>query len=121
MSKQKILICDDEKEAQKLFTEILTKENYETYIAADGKEAIDKTREINPDLLLLDIRMPKIDGLEVAKRIRNFNRTVKIIFLTGFQSPALSKEAAKYDIFDYIVKTASTKDILKVIQDALKL
>jgi CheY-like chemotaxis protein len=116
----KILICEDEKEVRELLSTVLVKNRFDVYIAEDGQEAIEKTKEIDPDLLLLDIRMPKIDGLEAAKRIRKFNISVKIIFITGFQSPELTKEAAKYDISDYIVKTASTKDILKVIQDALK-
>lgn len=117
---KKILVCEDEKEVRELLKDVLIKNNYEIYTAMNGKEAIDKTKQIKPDLILLDIRMPKIDGLEVAKRIRKFNLVVKIIFLTGFQSPELSKEAANYDISDYIVKSASAKDIVKVIAAALK-
>ncbi|MFA5014634.1 MAG: response regulator [Actinomycetota bacterium] len=117
---KKILICEDEKDVIELLNNLLIKAGFEVYIAIDGKETIDKTKKIKPDLLLLDIRMPKINGLEAAKMIRDFNREVKIIFLTGFQSQELLKEAAKYDIFDYIVKTSSTKEILKVIQEAAK-
>ena len=116
----KVLICEDEKEARELLSVILKKNNLEIYTAVDGKEAIEKTEEISPDLIVLDIRMTKIDGLEVAKRIRRFNTTVKIIILSGFASPELTKEAAKYDICDYIVKTSSVKDILKVVQNAIK-
>lgn len=116
---EKILICEDEKEVRDLLKGVLLKHKYKVDIAADGKEAIDKTKKIQPDLVLLDIRMPKIDGLEVAKRIRKFNPAVKIIFLTGYQSPELTKEAAKYDIFDYIVKSSSVKDTLKIVQAAL--
>jgi YesN/AraC family two-component response regulator len=116
----KILICEDEPEVQNLLKGILLKNKYEVSMAMDGKEAIDKTKKIKPDLILLDIRMPKIDGLDVAKRIRKFNPAVKIIFLTGYQSPELTKEAAKYDISDYIVKSASIKDIRKVITEALR-
>ena len=117
---KKILICEDEKDVIELLNNLLIKAGFEVHIAIDGKEAEDKARKIKPDLLLLDIRMPKINGLEAAKLIRDFNREVKIVFLTGFQSQELLKEAAKYDISDYIVKNMSTKEILKVVQEAAK-
>ena len=117
---KKILICEDEKDVYEFLKSLLLKSGFDVHIATDGKESVNKAKEIKPDLLLLDIRMPKINGLEVAKMIREFNREVKIIFLTGFQSQELLKEAAKYDIFDYIVKNTSTKDILRVIQEATK-
>lgn len=119
MSK-KILICEDENEVRNLLKELLEKKECEVYIAADGKEAVEKAKETKPDLIILDIRMPKMDGLEAAKKIRVFDKKAKIIFLTGFQSPEIVKEAEKYNIFDYIVKNASATDILNSIQNALK-
>jgi two-component system, OmpR family, response regulator VicR len=117
---KKILICEDEKEVQNLLKTILLKNKYKVHTAADGKEAIEQAREIKPDLILLDIRMPKLDGLEVAKEIRKFNTKVGIVFITGFQSPELSKEASKYNISGYIVKPSPTKEILQTIKGALK-
>jgi DNA-binding NtrC family response regulator len=119
MSK-KILICEDEKGLQDLFKNMLTSKSYEVIVAGDGKVALEKAKETKPDLIMLDIRMPKINGLEVAKGVRKFNKKARIIFLTGFQSPELTKEAAKYDIFDFLTKNSSTQDILKSIQNALK-
>lgn len=118
---KKILICEDEKDAQESLKNILLKRKYEVYTASDGKEAIDRSKETKPDLILLDIRMPKLDGLEVAKAIREFNTKTKIIFITAFHSPEITKEAAKYDIVDYILKPSTTEDILKVITSALKI
>ncbi len=116
---KKILICEDEKGVQEFLSSNLTVSNYETYIAVDGKEAVDKAKEINPDLILLDIRMPKMNGLEAAKAIRKFNKAAKIIFITGFQSPELSKEAKKYGISAYLTKNAPTEEIKKAIDNAL--
>ena len=116
---KKILVCEDEKDAQESLKSILIKKNYEVYSASDGKEAIDKTNEIKPDLILLDIRMPKIDGLEVAEEIRKLNADAKIIFVTGFQSPQIKKEASKYNIADYIVKPTSREDIVAAVEKAL--
>ena len=64
--------------------------------------------------------MPKVDGLEVAREIRKFNTQAKIVFITAFQSSELSKEAAKYDIVRYLVKPILPKDILEVVEQALK-
>ena len=120
MNTPRILICEDEKNVQELISIVLSKKGYDIYSAEDGKESIDKTKEINPDLILLDIRMPKIDGLEVAREIRKDNKQVKIIFLTGFESPQITQEANKYNIFDYIVKPLSPEKLLQVVENALK-
>jgi len=116
---KKILICEDEQDTQKSLKNFLKKRNYEVYSAVDGKESIELARKLAPDLVLLDIRMPKVDGLEVASEIRKFDTKTKFIFITAFQGPELSKEAAKYNILDYIVKPVSSEDILRVVQKAL--
>lgn len=116
---KKILICEDESDVQESMANILIKRKYAVYAAKDGEEAINQARKIDPALILLDIRMPKFDGLEVAKQIREFNLKTKIIFITAFQSPELTKEAAKYDILDYIVKPTTSQEILNVVNAAL--
>lgn len=116
---KKILVCEDEQDIQKSLKNILKKKGYEVHAAKDGEEAINTAKKINPDAILLDIRMPKVDGLDAAKQIREFNLKTKIIFITGFQSPELCREAAKYDIFGYLTKPISLENILKTIRDAL--
>ncbi|KKT51524.1 MAG: PAS/PAC sensor hybrid histidine kinase [Parcubacteria group bacterium GW2011_GWC2_44_22] len=116
---KKILLCEDDPDIRASSKNILEKHGYETHTAPDGQEAIAMAIKVNPDLILLDIRMPKLDGLEVAGEIRKHNTQTKIIFITAFQSPELTKEAAKYDIFDYIVKPASAEDILTIVKKAL--
>ena len=93
-----ILISEDEPDAQESLKNILKAKDYAVYTAKDGAEAIDVAKEINPDLVLLDIRMPKVDGLEVAREGRKFNSQTKIIFITAFQSPELVKEALKTEL-----------------------
>jgi CheY-like chemotaxis protein len=117
---KRILICEDEQDAQKSLRNLLGKRDYEVYSAGDGKESIELAKQIVPDLVLLDIRMPKVDGLEVAREIRKFNTQAKIVFITAFQGSELSKEAAKYDIVSYLVKPILSKDILEVVEQALK-
>lgn len=121
MRKPRILICEDEQQAQSIIKSILSRNEYQVEVANDGKESVEKTKRICPDLILLDIRMPKINGLEVAQEIRKFNDKVKIIFITGFQSPQLFKEATKYDITDYFVKPLYPPTLLKAVEEALDL
>src|SRR3989338_4506215 len=114
-----ILLCEDEPDIQRTLKNILKKRGYEVRAAKDGEEAINIAKKINPDAILLDIRMPKVDGLEVAREVRKCNTQTKIIFITAFQSPELCREAAKYNIFDYIVKPASAESILTIVNKAL--
>jgi two-component system response regulator VicR len=116
---KRILICEDEKDTQESIKNILMKRNYEVYTAQDGQDSINKTKELKPNLILLDIRMPKIDGIEVANEVRKFDNNVKIIFITAFQSPQIAKETSKYNISDYLAKPVAPKDILKAVEDAL--
>jgi DNA-binding response OmpR family regulator len=118
--KSKILICEDESDSQKALKDLLVKRSYEVFTASDGKESIEKAKGLNPDLMLLDIRMPKIDGIEVAREIRKFDSGVKIIFITAFESPELCRESMQYDISDYIVKPTSPEAILESVREALK-
>jgi len=88
---KKILICEDEQDAQSSLKNILSKRNYDVMAVNDGQEAITQAQEFHPDIILLDVRMPKIDGLEVAASIREFNDKVKIIFVTAFDSREIKK------------------------------
>ena len=68
---KKILVVDDEKPISDIVKFNLTKEGYEVYTAYDGEEALEKVAEVEPDLILLDLMLPKMDGLEVAREVRN--------------------------------------------------
>jgi CheY-like chemotaxis protein len=117
---KKILICEDEQDAQASLKSLLAKRNYDVLGVNNGRDAIDQARAFQPDLILLDIRMPKIDGLEVASSIREFDENVKIIFLTAFDSPEMKKEASRQDISGYLTKPVSTDTIIKTIESALQ-
>ena len=117
---KKILICEDEEDIQLILKTLLTQRDYEVHVANDGEQAKYKAKRLKPDLILLDIRMPKLDGLEVAKDIRKSDGNVKIIFMTAFQSPGIQNEAAKYNISAYLNKSTPTEEIIRTIEEALK-
>ena len=120
MSGKKILICEDDIDCRQALKNILLKRGYEVSIAVNGEESIEKVKELKPDLLLIDIRMPKLNGIEAVEEIRKFNTEIKIIFITAFESPQLSKEATKYNIYDYIVKPPEPEYILDTVHKALQ-
>jgi CheY-like chemotaxis protein len=117
---KRILICEDEPDVLQSLKKTLEKMSYEVFIASDGQESLELVKRLELDLVLLDIRMPKVDGLEVAKEIRKFDARTKIIFITAFQGQELPQEAAKYAISDYIVKPVSSEQVLKAVEGALK-
>ena len=79
---KKILVVDDEKPISDIVKFNLTKEGYEVYTAYDGEEALEKVAEVEPDLILLDLMLPKMDGLEVAREVRK-NHDMPIIMVTA--------------------------------------
>lgn len=116
---KRMLICEDEQEARDSLKSIFAKRGYEIFTAKDGQEAVQKAKEVKPDVILLDIRMPKIDGMEVAREIREFDKIAKLVFITAFQSPQLKLEATKYNIAAFLVKPASAEEILTAVSETL--
>ena len=82
---KKILVVDDEKPISDIIKFNLEKEGYEVVVAYDGEEALEKVESEQPDLIVLDLMLPKIDGLEVAKRVRA-KHTTPIIMVTAKDS-----------------------------------
>lgn len=84
--------------------------------AADGKEALKKIRELNPDIAILDIQMPKLDGLEVSKIILKEKLGTKIIILTMFKDEELIKKVINLGIKGYVLKENAVNDIVNCIE-----
>ena len=109
MVKQKtILIVEDEEPMLEALINIFKKEGIELLQARDGEEGLNLAMKEKPDLVLLDIIMPKIDGMTVMKKIREnkrWGKNVPIIMLTNLSDPDSVSEAAKYQVYDFLVKT----------------
>ena len=82
--KKKILIVDDEENIRSLYEQELIEEGYQTVLASDGKECLEKIRTESPDLVVLDIRMPRMDGIEAIGMILELNKSLPIILNTGY-------------------------------------
>jgi DNA-binding response OmpR family regulator len=99
-----MLIVDDEPDAIELLSEFLTGKGYEVIAAYNGEEALKKVKAERPHLILLDIRMPGINGLEVLRQVRQIDQEVGVIVVTAVQEEETGRQALMLGAFDYIVK-----------------
>ena len=114
-----ILIIDDEKAIRKTLSEILSYEGYKIDEAADGEEGIKKFSSTTYDVVLCDIKMPKIDGLEFLEKAKEINADVPIIVISGHGNIETAVEAVKKGAFDYISKPPDLNRLLITLRNAL--
>ncbi|HZG24265.1 MAG TPA: sigma-54 dependent transcriptional regulator [Chitinophagaceae bacterium] len=114
-----ILIIDDEKAIRKTLDEILSYEGYKIDEASDGEEGLKKFKEKVYDVVLCDIKMPKIDGLDFLERTRETNSDVPIIMISGHGNIETAVEAVKKGAFDYISKPPDLNRLLITIRNAI--
>ncbi len=100
----KILIVDDDANACILLKSFLEEMSHDVIVSYNGEDALEKVKNLNPDIMLLDINMPGIDGMEVLRRVRQFNDKIGIIMVTGIKDESEAKEAIKKGADDYITK-----------------
>lgn len=119
MTYEKILIVDDEKPISDIIKFNLTKEGYETVTAFDGREAIEKFEEENPDLIILDLMLPELDGLEVAKEVRKTSH-IPIIMLSAKDSEFDKVIGLEIGADDYVTKPFSNRELLARVKAHLR-
>ena len=119
---KKILLIEDEDPIRRVLSKILTEEN-ENYIlteAEDGKSGLDKISKTNFDLVLCDIKMPKMDGIEVLKKAKQKYGSVPFIMLTGHGNIETAVKAMKYGAYDFIPKPPDLNRLLTSVRNALE-
>lgn len=114
-----ILIIDDEKAIRKTLSEILSYEGYKIEEAGDGEEGLKKLKEKEFDVVLCDIKMPKIDGIEFLEKSREINSDTPIIMISGHGTIETAVEAVKKGAYDYISKPPDLNRLLITIRNAM--
>lgn len=114
---EKILIVDDQYGIRILLTEVLQKEGYTTFQAANGFQAIDITKEQAPDLVLLDMKIPGMDGIEILKRLKQHDETIKVIIMTAYGELDMIQEAKDLGALTHFAKPFDIDEIRKVVRE----
>lgn len=123
MKKTKLLLLiEDDEPIVDVLKRRLEKENLDLIVATDGREGLELALASHPDLILLDILMPKFDGLSMLEELRQdaWGKMARVIILTNLSDEDSEKEAAKYRVIDYVIKTdCHLEDLVKKIKKNL--
>jgi len=103
----KVLVADDEPSVREILSRFLTSKGDEVITAADGEQALEMFRLHKPELVLLDIMMPRLNGLETLKRIRSLDDKVGVIMISALGDEATARQAIALGAYDYITKPFS--------------
>ncbi len=116
----KILLVDDAAFMRKMIKDILSKAGYtEIFEAVDGADAVSKYTELNPDLVLMDITMPNMDGLEALKAIRSQDGSANIVMCSAMGQESMVMDAVRSGAKDFIVKPFKADRVLKTVTTIL--
>ena len=109
-----VLIVEDEKVVAEIYGLALGRRGYRVSVANDGVEGLRMARELRPDFIFLDIRMPKMDGIEVLRQLAGdaTMRAIPIVMMTNFDDPSFKKACAELGARDYIVKAGTNPSSL---------
>jgi len=118
---KRVLVVDDDPDFVQMIRTRLQADGYEVITAADGEEALKKVKLEKPDVMLLDVLMPKMGGLKVLQRIHRLNKRLPVYILTGFSNSERFGLANKYGAAGFIVKTSNLKREISNITHSLNL
>lgn len=120
-----ILIIDDEELVTKSLRRLLKKQGYEVVIAESGQEAIERVKESDFNLIISDVRMPEIDGIDAVTNIRDYlkqekKQLIPEILITGYASEDSYNRASRLKVADYIYKPFDTNQFLSIVKKNIK-
>lgn len=118
MKKINLLYIEDDKDIQEIYLDVIEREVDVVHLASDGEEGFEKYLEIKPDIILLDINMPKLDGLSLAKKIREVDGDVKIIITTAYAEQDKLLQAIELYLIKYILKPIEPTILIEALQKA---
>lgn len=115
----KILIVDDQFGIRILLNEVLQKEGYDTYQAANGIQALEIVTKHSPDLVLLDMKIPGMDGIEILKRMRVVDKDIRVIIMTAYGELDMIQEAKDLGALTHFAKPFDIDDIRAAVKKYL--
>lgn len=115
----KILIADDAEFLRVRITKMISGDGFEVFQAENGRIAVDTYKEIHPDVVLMDITMPEMDGLSALKEIRSFDPQARVVMLTALGQESVVLDAVKSGARDFIVKPFEHERVMSAIKKLL--
>ena len=119
VTKSRVLVVDDDADARELFSLVLSQAGFDVDEAADGFAALAKVSHVRPDAVLTDLRMPGMDGIDLAQRIRRIHGDVPIIIATGLETWDLCTSAEAYGAVTCMIKPLDFDDVIWTIEMAI--
>ena len=113
-----LLLVDDEERYLQTTQKLIEKKGYDVLTAQSGKEALEKLKSQNIHVVILDVKMPGMDGIDVLKQIKKLYPIIEVILLTGHGSTETAVEGMKLGAFDYLMKPADFEDIKIKLENA---
>ncbi len=120
MEEKKVLIVDDQNGIRILLMEVFGSEGYKTFQAANGKLALEIVRNDSPDLVLLDMKIPGMDGLEILKHIKAVNPEIKVIMMTAYGELDMIKQATELGALMHFTKPFDIDEMRMAVNSQLK-
>ncbi len=117
-SRPSVLIVDDEERFRNTMCKLLTVRGLAADTAGSGPEALEILKSGSHDVLILDVRMPDMSGVEVLSEVRKINPEIEVIIMTGYASVDTAKEIMKLGAYDYMLKPYATDELLEKIEAA---
>ncbi len=115
-----VLIAEDEDNVRESFTKVLSLYFNKVYSAKDGIEAFDLYTKYKPDILITDVKMPKLNGLELIKKIRKDDHDIPVVVTSAYADQDLLLESIKLSLVEYVIKPMKAGDLNRVLQECAK-
>jgi two-component system invasion response regulator UvrY len=120
MSRPRLLVADDHPMLRAALVDLLVQAGFEVAgEAADGADAVALAKELEPDVILMDLRMPVLGGLDATRLIKDACPDIQVVLLTAFESPALQQQAEEAGCFAYLIKGCPPGDLRLALHEAM--
>ena len=118
--KTKILVIDDEAGIGDILQKILVREGHDVLTATNGKDGIKHVKKGSVDMVILDIKMPEMDGIEVLEKIHEIDKNIVVVMLTAYGTLGTAREAMRLGAYDYITKPFDNEFVTAMVKEGLE-